>query len=237
MLTINADDWGGWKAATDAARQCYDLGRINAVSAMVYMEDSRRAAELASGTNLRVGLHVNFTQPLNEPNCPPNLLKHQQRIGRFLRASKYALLILNPFLNQSFRLVYQAQFEEFLRLYGRLPTHIDGHQHMHLCSNLLLQPVIPSGQRVRRSFSFTSSDKSLPNRAYRRWVDRRLARRYQLTDYFFALSQCLGGPKLQRVIELSKVGQVELMTHPEKRDEYEFLTSEQFLTTLMPVKS
>ena len=198
------------------------------------MEDSSRAAGLSKGTDMHVGLHVNFTQPFNDTNCPLDLLRHQHRVGRFLRSSKYALLIFNPFLCQSFRRLYLAQYEEFLRLYGRPPTHIDGHQHMHLCSNMLLQHVIPAGHRVRRSFSFSSSEKSLSNRTYRRWVDRRLAQRYQLTDYFFALSQCLQSEKIKKVVELSESGPVELMTHPEKHAEYEFLMSDRFLTMLTP---
>ena len=49
MITINADDWGRSEAETDAALFCYVNGRISSVSAMVFMEDSERAAELAKG--------------------------------------------------------------------------------------------------------------------------------------------------------------------------------------------
>ena len=97
---------------------------------------------------------------------------------------------------------------------------------------MLLQHVIPAGCRVRRSFSFSPGEKSPANRKYRQWVDRRLARDYQLTDYFFALSQNLQTDGLSRIIGLSKTRQVELMTHPEKRPEYEFLMSGRFPTVL-----
>ena len=68
MLIVNADDWGGWKSATDAALACYKAGRINSVSAMVFMEDSERAAELAQADGLDVGLHLNFTTPFETRN-------------------------------------------------------------------------------------------------------------------------------------------------------------------------
>ncbi|PYL02866.1 MAG: chitooligosaccharide deacetylase, partial [Verrucomicrobia bacterium] len=61
MLIINADDWGCSVAETDAALRCYKGGRITSVSAMVFMEDSERAAELAKENELDVGLHLNFT--------------------------------------------------------------------------------------------------------------------------------------------------------------------------------
>ena len=33
-----------------------------------------------------------------------------------------------------------------MRLYGKLPSHVDGHQHRHLCANMLIDPIIPEGQ-------------------------------------------------------------------------------------------
>jgi predicted glycoside hydrolase/deacetylase ChbG (UPF0249 family) len=46
MLIINADDWGRSVAETDAALRCYREGRITSVNAMVFMQDSERAARL-----------------------------------------------------------------------------------------------------------------------------------------------------------------------------------------------
>jgi len=61
MLIINADDLGRSVVETDAALRCYSAGRITSVSAMVFMSDSERAAELANGNGLDVGLHLNFS--------------------------------------------------------------------------------------------------------------------------------------------------------------------------------
>ena len=47
MLIINADDFGRSVGETNAALECYIAGRITSVSAMVFMADSERAAELA----------------------------------------------------------------------------------------------------------------------------------------------------------------------------------------------
>ena len=64
---------------------------------------------------------------------------------------------------------------------------------------------------------------------YRRLVDRWLGRKYRLTDYFFSLERCLKAKQLDRVAGLAKVARVELMTHPEKSPEYDFLMSEDYL--------
>jgi predicted glycoside hydrolase/deacetylase ChbG (UPF0249 family) len=237
MLIINADDWGGWKTATDAAQICHAHGRITSASAMVFMEDSERAAELAKETGLDVGLHINLNQKLSGPNVPLRLAEYQGRTRGFLKKSKYAQLIYHPLLRKQFEYIFQAQADEFRRLYGKQPSHYDGHQHMHLCSNMLRGNVIPAGQKIRRSFSFWPGEKGRLNRFYRSLRDRRIARRYVLTDYFFALSQCLAGARFSRAIKLAAQANVELMTHPEKSDEFRFLMSEEFANAAAEVRT
>lgn len=228
MLIINADDWGRSVAETDAALRCYKAGRITSISAMVFMADSERAAELARDNQLDAGLHLNFAERFTVTKSPAILVEYQDRLVRFLMRNKYSQLLYNPFLRKEFSYSYQAQAEEFVRLFGKSPSHIDGHHHMHLCSNLLFSKLIPAGTKMRRNFSFWAGEKSLLNRAYRGLVDRWLARRYQLTDYFFDLTQCVQEKKLDRVAGLAKSSSVELMTHPVVEAEAEYLMSDQF---------
>ena len=231
MLIINADDWGRSRAETEYALTCHALGTVTSVSAMVFMKDSERAAELANKENVDVGLHVNFTDAFTAP-APQRLCECQGRIARFLKRSKYALLFYHPLLRSAFRYVYEAQADEFQRIYGRPPTRIDGHQHMHLCSNMLFGRIIPCGQRVRRTFSFRHGEKGALNLAYRAFVQRWMAGQYATTEFFFALSQCLQGDRLNQVMLLAKSANVELMTHPAQPDEYALLTSESFRAQL-----
>ena len=232
MLIINADDWGRSVAETDAALRCYKGGRTTSVSAMVFMEDSERAAELAKENELDVGLHLNFTDKFTANPCGSTLANHHDKIVRFLRGNKYSQLLYNPFLRTEFVYSYQAQAEEFARLYGKPPSHIDGHHHMHLCANVLLSNTIPAGAKLRRNFSFWPGEKSMLNRTYRWLVDRWLARRYCLADYFFDLTQCIRGEKLDQVAALAKSSNVELMTHPIVNEEEEYLMSDEFKVIL-----
>ena len=228
MLIINADDWGRSMAETDAALRCYKAGRITSVSAMMFMEDSERAAELAKEQNPEVGLHLNFDERFTGNRVPTTLGNYHDKIARFLTRNKYSQLLYNPFLRKAFSYSYQAQAEEFARLFGKQPSHIDGHHHMHLCANLILSNTIPAGAKLRRNFSFWLGEKSMLNRTYRWLVDRWLARRYCLADYFFDLTQCIEEKKLDRVAALAKSSNVELMTHPIVNKEEEYLMSDEF---------
>jgi predicted glycoside hydrolase/deacetylase ChbG (UPF0249 family) len=149
-----------------------------------------------------------------------------------LKRRKYAQLLYNPFLRKAFAYCYHAQVEEFMRLFEKSPSHIDGHHHMHLCANVLFSRMIPGGTKLRRNFSFWPGEKSRLNRMYRWLVDRWLACRYRLTDYFFDLTQCIEGRKLDRVAALAKSSNVELMTHPIVNGEEEYLMSDEFQVIL-----
>jgi chitin disaccharide deacetylase len=232
MLIINADDWGRSRAETDAALRCYQEGRITSVSAMVFMEDSERAAKLAKENELDVGLHLNFAEPFTGKNYPAELDHYHGRTVRYLTRNKYAQLLYNPLLRKEFAYSYRAQSEEFGRLFGTRPSRIDGHHHMHLCTNVLFSKLIPSGTRIRRNFSFLPGEKSFLNRAYRQLVDHWLSRRYRLPDYFFDLTQCIQEKKLDRVAALAKSNNVELMTHPIVHSEADYLMSDEFCRLL-----
>jgi chitin disaccharide deacetylase len=228
MLIINADDWGRSQAETDAALRCYQGGRITSVSAMVFMADSERAAELAKENELDVGLHLNFAERFTGHRIATTLENYHKKIAGLVMRKRYSQVLYNPFLRREFSYSYKAQLEEFTRLFGKLPSHVDGHHHMHLCANMLLSNLIPAGMKVRRNFSFWPGEKSRFNRAYRALVDRWLVRKYRLTDYFFDLTQCVQEKKLDRVISLAKSSNVELMTHPISPREMAYLMSDEF---------
>ena len=228
MLIIDADDFGRSAAETDAALRCYRSARLTSVSAMVFMADSERAADLARENELDVGLHLNFTDRFTSGRVASKLANYHNKIAGFLTRNRYSQVLYNPLLRKAFCYSYQAQAAEFERLFGKLPSHIDGHHHMHLCANLLVSNLIPAGMKVRRNFSFWPGEKSWLNRAYRYLVDRWLARRYRLVDYFFDLIQCIEGKKLDRVAALAKSSDIELMTHPIVKKEEAYLMSDGF---------
>jgi len=222
-LIVNADDWGRDRENTDRTLDCIRQGTVSSVSAMLFMEDSERAAAIARERNIDAGLHLNFTTPYSAPETAMELIDHQQRLSRCLRRHRRGLVVFHPWLAGSFRYVVAAQLEEFRRLYSVEPSRIDGHHHAHLCANVLLGRLLPAGTIVRRNFSFRFGEKSFGNRLYRTIVDRMLARRHRLTDLFFSLPP-LEPQRLQRIFSAARESVVELETHPVSPEEYELLT-------------
>jgi hypothetical protein len=225
-LIVNADDWGRDRQTTDRTFDCIKAGSVSAVSAMVFMEDSERAAAIALEHSVDAGLHLNFTSPFTAGNCSPSLVQHQSRIAAYLRRHRLAQLVFNPLLAASFEHVVSAQIDEYRRLYGSMPGRFDGHHHMHLCANMLVQDLLPAGAVVRRNFYFRPGEKGIVNRTYRRIVDSVLAKRHRLADYLFSI-QPLGQPgRLGAILSLARQHVVEMETHPVQPDEYDFLASD-----------
>jgi chitin disaccharide deacetylase len=229
LLIVNADDWGRDHETTRRISECVLRGTVSSVSAMVFMEDSERAAALAGERGVDTGLHLNFTTPFSAGHCPARLMERQHEIASYLTRHPLARVLFHPWLVRSFEHVVAAQLDEFRRLYGVEPERLDGHHHMHLSANVLLGGLLPPGTLVRRNFSFQPGEKSLINRLYRKAVDRRLARRHRLVDLLFSLLP-LGSPgRLERIFSLARQFVVELETHPVNLEEYRFLTRGEIL--------
>ena len=231
-LILNADDWGRDPETTDRIFECFRHGVISSASGMVFMEDSERATARAREFGMDIGLHLNFTEPFSSRNCPAQVLERQRKLGAYLRSQRFAQAIFHPLLARDFHYVVKAQLDEFCRLYGAEPQRLDGHHHMHLCANALLQKLLPADTIVRRNFTFQPGEKSILNRFYRRVVDNMLAKRHRLTDYFFSLAPFEPKTRLQRIFSLGREFAVELETHPAELEEYRFLTSEKIFTLI-----
>jgi predicted glycoside hydrolase/deacetylase ChbG (UPF0249 family) len=228
LLIINADDWGRDYQNTECALACFKAGAITSVSGMVFMEDSERAAAISNERRIDSALHLNLTTPFSAANAPERLAEHQQRTARFLGRNRMAQTVYHPGLMDSFEYVVKAQLDEFRRVYGMEPRRIDGHHHMHLCANVLFGGLLPDGTAVRRNFTFSQGEKSLVNRLYRSLLDRMLARRHRLTDFFFSLPPLQPVERIEHIFAVAACSVVEVEAHPVRQNEYEFLMSDDF---------
>jgi predicted glycoside hydrolase/deacetylase ChbG (UPF0249 family) len=190
---------------------------------MVFMADSARAAAIAREKGIDAGLHLNLTTPYSAPDSPVRLIERQRELGEYLLRHRLSQVLFHPTLVQSFKYVVSVQIDEFCRLYGAPPARLDGHHHMHLCANVLLGRLLPTGVIIRRNYTFRRGEKSFGNRFYRKIVDRMLARRHRLTDYFFSLPPLDPPSRLERIFSLAHRFVVEVETHPLDAEEYRFL--------------
>jgi predicted glycoside hydrolase/deacetylase ChbG (UPF0249 family) len=227
MLIINADDYGKDEFCTDRILSCFVEGRVTSASAMVFMADSERAADLALGKGLDAGLHLNLSLTCSGEVRSQKLKDSHACLARFFSKGRYIALLYNPLLRQHFEYVFKSQYDEYLRLYGKSPSHIDGHRHLHLCMNMMIDSIIPFGTKVRRHFTFWKGEKDVFNRLYRRIADRIIKRRYYITDYFFDILP-ISQSRIQSILDRANCSSVELMVHPERGKEYPYLMSDEF---------
>jgi predicted glycoside hydrolase/deacetylase ChbG (UPF0249 family) len=202
---------------------CVNRGSVSAVSAMMFMSDSERAGEIAVEHGIDAGLHLNFTERFTSQGVPAEVARRQERLIRYLRGHRLAQTVFHPGLARSFAYVVAAQIDEYRRVYGVAPSRFDGHHHMHLCANILLQGLVPRGGLVRRTFSSQPGETGILKKAYRRLVDTQLERRHRTTDFLFSILPMLPASRLSRILALARHHVVELETHPVNPDEHDFL--------------
>jgi predicted glycoside hydrolase/deacetylase ChbG (UPF0249 family) len=227
LLIVSANDWGGEIRATDSIAACFRGGRITAATAMVNMADSKRASELAREQGLSLGLHLNLTQPFDDPATPEPMRERQRKVLRHFARLKVRRWTYDPFLRRRVAAAILDQLEAFRSLYGVEPTHIDGHQHVHVSPDVLLSPALPRAIPIRTAHGWRSGGG--PGDVVRRLRHAAIARRFRTTDYFFSLQNllpCFGGKDLEAALERSDRASVEIMTHPATSDELEYLLSE-----------
>jgi chitin disaccharide deacetylase len=222
MLIINADDWGYDAHTTGRVLTCVEAGSVSSVSAMVFMEDSERAAAVAQDRGIDAGLHLNLDTPFSKVPVASNLLEHQARLAGFLD-SPFSRPFFHPGLVRSFEYVVSSQLAEYDRLYGAPPLRIDGHHHMHLAANVLFGGLLPLGTILRPHFSREPGEKRIRNSIFRYYAKLMLKKSHRTVDCLFALPP-LEPKRLLQIFFRSREITIEVETHPTNPAEFKFLT-------------
>ncbi|MBI4197385.1 MAG: ChbG/HpnK family deacetylase [Deltaproteobacteria bacterium] len=130
-LVINADDFGLSEPITRGILAGFEAGSITAASALVNLPFTRQALQWAKGQGYDLGWHFNLT--LGRPLSPPEKLTTLvDRNGSFLPLNQLIQkTVLHRIRPQEIDLELQAQWDFFCS-YGGKPTHLDGHQHVHV---------------------------------------------------------------------------------------------------------
>jgi len=228
-LIVNADDFGWNENATDRTIEAFAAGRITSTTAMVYMEDSDRAAPLARAVKLPVGLHVNLTDPYTADSVPEEVRERHLGVcaefarGRFrVRSWTY-----DPRIRARVAAVIEDQLQRFLDLYGDPPTHVDGHNHVHSCPDVALSPALAGVAKMRDGLRTSPSTRTAMGTM--RTVRRHLTYRHKLTTrYFFDIAELFREMTEEEIaarVDLARETSLEIMVHPGFAHEWEALTS------------
>jgi predicted glycoside hydrolase/deacetylase ChbG (UPF0249 family) len=228
VLIVNADDLGLDRGDTDAILDCFRLGAISSATALVWMADSDRAAELARREHLPVGLHLNLIEPFSATDVPEPVAATQRRVVERLSRKGIDTQLYHPGWSADFERCIRDQLSRFHELYGRPPTHIDGHQHMHLVPNALLARALRSVPRCRPPVNRTPRESPGYKRAARTAWARVVRLRFSTPDRCFSIRSLLpelGGAGAEERLERAIDASVELFVHPGYADELPLLRS------------
>lgn len=126
-LIVNSDDFGLTPGVNFGIIDGLKRGILRSTTAMTNMPAIEQAAQLSrENPDLGVGIHLVLTAGR------PLVSGHKTIVddkGNFLKG---AILMKKEDVDlEEVYTEYVAQMEKFIRVFGRKPTHIDGHHHTH----------------------------------------------------------------------------------------------------------
>jgi predicted glycoside hydrolase/deacetylase ChbG (UPF0249 family) len=132
LLVVNADDFGRSHGINRGVAIAHDQGIVTSASAMVHWPAVEEAADLAlERSALSVGLHVDLGEWAYED-------------GEWRAIYRRVTEGDEPAVARE----VDAQVTRFQEVFGRSPTHLDSHQHVHR-QEPLRSVLLETGRRLR----------------------------------------------------------------------------------------
>jgi hypothetical protein len=125
-LIVNADDYGLTAGVSRGILEAHRRGIVTSTTLLVNRPIEASLIEALKASGMGVGLHLNLT--LGPPVAPArrvaSLLDGE---GRFVRDAREAARRARP---DEARIELGLQIDEFRKIMGRFPTHLDSHHHV-----------------------------------------------------------------------------------------------------------
>lgn len=127
LLIVNADDFGLSKGQNYGIIEACRRGVVTSTTALVNGDAVEHAAQLSREVPaLGVGMH--FVLTLGMPLSPMPGLTRDGQLGKWIwEQAEQGTLLLEEITRE-----LDCQFNRFVDLFGREPTHIDSHHHVHM---------------------------------------------------------------------------------------------------------
>ncbi len=125
-LIINGDDLGYTMGNTEGIIEAYQKGILRSTTALCNSPYLNEASEFSKrNPGLGVGVHLTLTlgKPLTE-----NRTLHDES-GNFYQGRK-TIWTNNPDYEEIY-LEWKAQIEQYIKVFGHMPTHLDSHHSVH----------------------------------------------------------------------------------------------------------
>jgi predicted glycoside hydrolase/deacetylase ChbG (UPF0249 family) len=129
-IVVNADDLGIDMRRDAGIFELLDAGAVTQASLLVRGRNARAAASRAREKGHELGLHLDLTE--TDPCAPKDeiatlLDRDGKKLGKHGLREAAARVDLAHVAREA-----EAQIEAFETLMGKKPTHVDGHQHVHV---------------------------------------------------------------------------------------------------------
>ena len=130
-LIVNADDYGMAASVSKGIREAHQRGIVTSTTVMIGMDNAVEAVQqaLRETPDLALGLHLVTAGKAMKPVLPPDQIPTLVRPdGLFFDNPAWGehAPLFNP--DEMIREI-NAQFERFVGVANRLPTHLDSHYH------------------------------------------------------------------------------------------------------------
>ena len=192
-IIVNADDFGLTVGVSEGIVEAFKNGIVTSTTLMVTQPGAKAAVELSrENPKLGIGLHMTF----DKGKALTGVSTLTDENGN-LKSSKS---LLEPGVKEEdFYKEILAQYEEFKKLMGKEPTHVDSHHHIH----------------SRNPEAFKATTRFCTENNMKRRSDD------SFVGHFYGAD--ISEDKLIQLIEdkikVSNCDILEMMTHPGKSDE------------------
>lgn len=198
LLIVNADDFGLSKGQNYGIIEACRRGVVTSTTALINGEAVEHAAQLSREVpELGVGLH--FVLTLGQPLSPMPGLMRDGQLGKWIwEMAEQTALPLDEIARE-----LDCQFNRFVDVFGREPTHIDSHHHVHMIPAIF--PLVAEfAQRKGVAMRLDREVRELPD------VVVTSTEGFSSAFYGDEISEAL----FLKVLDDSAVRSLEIMAHP-----------------------
>ncbi|MRT11239.1 chitin disaccharide deacetylase [Enterobacteriaceae bacterium RIT711] len=205
LLIVNADDFGLCKAQNYGIIDAFTNGVVTSTTAMVNAAGIEHAVALsAKHPGLAIGMH--FVLTLGRPlSAMPGLVDEKGELGKWIwqRAEEDTLPLAE--IEQELA----CQFARFVELFGRKPTHLDSHHHVHMIPQIY--PIVEAFAKEQGVAIRFDYDAAIPGGL--ECLGVKTAEGFDSGFYGEAISETLFLDTLDRSMERGEQS-LEIMSHP-----------------------
>jgi predicted glycoside hydrolase/deacetylase ChbG (UPF0249 family) len=221
-LIVSADDFGVSEKANARILELAKVKKLDRVAVMMGGKISAEEAKELLETGAKLDIHLHFySKDYFEKR------KGESENGAFSRFFIFLIdFTVGRYSSAKVKMIWQNQIEEFHALFGKYPDGLNSHEHTHFFPTFFRAAL-----KLKNKFAISYlrlGRKKIPMRFIPVAFVLNTLRRFDIkkgdintSDYLVSFDWIKDQPKFFE--NLPKAGQTELIFHPEREEEFQFL--------------